>query len=226
MDLFWSLPDARALAGLTVLVDELFAAGRPRIHDAAASISHPEVAPHRAFRCVSGTIKVTKLLVSGREILITILQTGAIWSDRAVLNGYWKDVFLEAMEPSQIVSVDACAFERAVRSSPELLETFMLQISEQVSDALTLLDDFRGRDIAPRLARILFRCCKQFGVPTERGVRIELPLTHQDLANMIGTARETVSRNMALLRHQGIVEAGHAATLEIVDLDSLEKLIV
>ncbi len=226
MDMFWSLPDSRALAGSTGSVDELFAAGRPRNYDTGASIAHPEVAPNRAFRCVSGTIKVTKLLMSGREILIAILQTGAVWSDRAVLNGYWKGVFLEAMEPTAIVSVEAVAFERLMRASPDLLALFMLQISEQVSDALTLLDDFRGRDIAPRLARILFRFCKQFGVPTDRGVRIELPLTHQDLANMIGTARETVSRNMALLRHQGIVKDGHAASLEILDIDSLERLIV
>jgi CRP/FNR family cyclic AMP-dependent transcriptional regulator len=226
LDLFWSLPDSRDFAGLTTPLDILFAAAQSRKYDAGASISDPEIAPERAFRCVSGTIKVTKLLASGREILITILQTGSVWSDRAVLNGYWKDVFVEAMEPSEIVSVEAVAFERIVRSSPDLLAKFMLRISEQVSDALTLLDDFRGRDVASRLARVLVRFSKQYGVPTERGVRIELPVTHQDLANMIGTARETVSRNMARFRQQGYVKDGHAATLEILNLDSLEALIV
>jgi CRP/FNR family cyclic AMP-dependent transcriptional regulator len=226
LDLFWSLPDSRDFAGLTTPLDELFGAAQSRKYDAGASISDPEVAPERAFRCESGTIKVTKLLASGREILITILQTGSVWSDRAVLNGYWKDVFVEAMEPSEIVSVDAIAFERVVRSSPDLLARFMLRISEQVSDALTLLDDFRGRDVASRLARVLVRFSKQYGVPTERGVRIELPVTHQDLANMIGTARETVSRNMARFRQQGFVKDGHASTLEILNLDSLEALIV
>ncbi len=226
MDLFWSLPDSRDFAGLTTPLDELFGSAQSRKYEAGASVSDPELAPERAFRCVSGTIKVTKLLASGREILITILQTGSVWSDRAVLNGYWKDVFVEAMEPSEIVSVDAVAFERVVRSSPDLLAKFMLRISEQVSDALTLLDDFRGRDVASRLARVLVRFSKQYGVPTERGVRIELPVTHQDLANMIGTARETVSRNMARFRQQGYVKDGHAATLEILNLDSLEALIV
>ncbi len=226
MDLFWSLPDSRDFAGLTTPLDELFGAAQSRKYEAGASVSDPEVAPERAFRCVSGTIKVTKLLASGREILITILQTGSVWSDRAVLNGYWKDVFIEAMEASEVVSVDAVAFERVVRSSPDLLAKFMLRISEQVSDALTLLDDFRGRDVASRLARVLVRFSKQYGVPTERGVRIELPVTHQDLANMIGTARETVSRNMARFRQQGYVKDGHAATLEILNLDSLEALIV
>lgn len=226
MDLFWSLPDARELSGPGVAFDELFASAQGRRYDAGAAISDPESAPERVFTCVSGTIKVTKLLASGREILITILQTGSIWSDRAVLNGYWKDVFVEAMEPSEVISVDARSFERVVRISPELLAQFMLRISEQVSDALTLLDDFRGRDVASRLARVLVKFSKQYGVPTDNGVRIELPVTHQDLANMIGTARETVSRNMARFRQQGFVKDGHAATLEILNLDSLEALIV
>jgi len=65
---------------------------------------------------------------------------------------------------------------------------------------------------------------KQYGVPTESGVRIDLPVTHQDLANMIGTARETVSRNMARFRQQGLVRDGQQS-LEITNLSSLEQLI-
>jgi len=226
LDLFWSLPDSREIAGVNSSIEELFGNAQRRKFEPGASISDPEMSPERAFRCLSGTLKVTKLLASGREILITILQTNSVWSDRAVLNGYWKDVFVEAMEPSEVCSVESAAFDRAVRSSPELLATFMVRISEQVSDALTLLDDFRGRDVASRLARVLVKFSKQYGVPTEAGVRIELPVTHQDLANMIGTARETVSRNMARFRQQGFVKDGHAATLEILELSSLEALIV
>ena len=225
MDLFWSLPDSPDLVGLGVLLDELFDTAQHRRYAAAALLSDPEFAPRSAFRCVAGTIKVTKLLASGREILITILRAGSTWSDRAVLNGYWKGVYLESIERCEVVCVDAAAFEYVVRSSPDLLATFMLRISEQVSDALTLLDDFRGRDVASRLARILVRFSKQYGVPTEAGVRIALPVTHQDLANMIGTARETVSRNLAQFRQAGYVKDGHAATLEIINLESLEKLI-
>ncbi len=226
MDLFWSLPYARDVEGLKKPLDEVFGSAVPRRYDERTSISDPEHAPRRTFLCVSGTIKATKLLASGREILITILQAGSLWSDRAVLNGYWKDVFLEAMEATEIVAVDNEFFEKSIRMRPEHLATFMMRISDQVSDALTLLDDFRGRDVASRLARVLVRFSHEYGVPTENGVRIELPVTHQDLANMIGTARETVSRNMARFRQQGYVRDGHMATLEILNLASLEALIV
>lgn len=229
MDLFWSLPSVTVInAGDSdVAIDALFTEGASRRYEHGAVLSDPESRPDRTFYCASGTLKVTKLLASGREILITILQTGSLWSDRAVLNGYWKEVFIEAMEPSDIYALDNAAFEAYLRTRPERLTSFMQRISEQVSDALTLLDDFRGRDVASRLARVLVKFSQQYGIQTDSGVRIDLPVTHQDLANMIGTARETVSRNMARFRQKGYVrDASTGQALELLDLGSLEALIV
>ena len=67
---------------------------------------------------------------------------------------------------------------------------------------------------------------KQYGVQNAGAVEIDLPFTHQDLANMIGTARETVSRSMARFRAEGYVRDGESAKLQIVNLNSLEALIV
>ncbi|GAC1397403.1 MAG: hypothetical protein NVS2B8_08410 [Vulcanimicrobiaceae bacterium] len=228
MDLFWSLPSSSVVAANTdATIDALFVGGALRHYDSGAVLSDPDGRPEKTFYCASGTLKVTKLLASGREILITILQTGSLWSDRAVLNGYWREVFVEAMEGSDVYAVDNTAFEAYLRDRPERLTAFMQRISEQVSDALTLLDDFRGRDVASRLARVLVKFSQQYGVQTDSGVRIDLPVTHQDLANMIGTARETVSRNMARFRQKGYVrDASTGQALELLDLGSLEALIV
>ncbi len=229
MDLFWSLPSIAVIhtAPSNAAIDALFPEGALRHYEYGAVLSDPDARPERTFYCASGTLKVTKLLASGREILITILQTGSLWSDRAVLNGYWREVFIEAMEPSDVCAVENAAFEMYLRAQPERLTNFMQRISEQVSDALTLLDDFRGRDVASRLARVLVKFSQQYGVQTDSGVRIDLPVTHQDLANMIGTARETVSRNMARFRQKGYVrDASTGQALELLDLGSLEALIL
>ncbi len=229
MDLFWSLPSVSIIDSSLPegVLQRAFDGAIPRRFESGSTISDAEARPERTFLCTTGTLKVTKLLSSGREILITILQRGSLWSDRAVLNGYWREVFIEAMEPAEVVAVDNAVFERHLRASPELLGAFMLRISEQVSDALTLLDDFRGRDVASRLARVLVKFSQQYGVQTDDGVRIDLPVTHQDLANMIGTARETVSRNMARFRQKGYLrDAATGQTLEILNLGSLESLIV
>lgn len=225
MDFFWSLPKT-SIAWLNDPLNELFSKVQPRSYEERTIISDPENAPERAFLCTSGTLKVTKLLSNGREILITILESGSIWSDRSLLKGYWREVFIETMSPVNVVSIEKEAFELYVCSEPDRLTQFMMRISDQMSDALTLLEDFRGRDVASRLASVLVRFSKQYGVAKESSVVIDLPFTHQDLANMIGTARETVSRNMGRFRAEGYLRGGQATTLEILNLNSLEALIV
>jgi CRP/FNR family transcriptional regulator len=225
MDLFWSLPKA-SLKALDHIVPELLSSAQTRKYDAGSILSDPVSAPARVFACTSGTLKVTKLLSNGRELLITILEPGSLWSDRALLRGYWREVFVETISPCEVCSIDKDVFERFVQERPEALGQFMSRISEQVSDALTLLDDFRGRDVASRLASVLLRFSKQYGVKQEdSSIVIDLPFTHQDLANMIGTARETVSRNMARFRAEGYVRDSRSAKLEITSLGSLEALI-
>ena len=137
MDLFWSLPSSSVVrhGEADSAFDALIAEGVTRRYEQGAVLSDPESRPERTFYCVSGTLKVTKLLASGREILITILQRGSLWSDRAVLKGYWREVFIEAMEPSEIVAIDNAVFEAFLREQPDRIVTFMRRISEQVSDA-------------------------------------------------------------------------------------------
>ena len=225
MDFFWSLPKAR-IEEMDGLADELFDASQVRRHEANVILSDPGDAPERTFLCTSGTLKVTKLLANGHEILITVLEPGSIWSDRSLLKGYWREVFIETMSPAETISIEREAFERYVFAKPERLTKMMSRISEQISDALTLLEDFRGRDVVSRLASVLVRFSKEHGVQDDRSVVIDIPFTHQDLANMIGTARETVSRNMARFRAEGYVRDCENATLEIVNLNRLEALIV
>jgi CRP-like cAMP-binding protein len=160
VDFFWSLPKS-SLAGLEHSFGDLFASSQPRRFEAGSILSDPSSAPERAFLCTSGTLKVTKLLSNGREILITILESGSIWSDRSLLKGYWREVFIETISPTETVSIDREAFEKFLYAHPERLTQFMTRISEQMSDALTLLEDFRGRDVASRLASVLVRFSKR-----------------------------------------------------------------
>lgn len=225
MDFFWSLPKS-SMSDLEAQLRTLFTSSQARHYEAGAILSDPGAAPERAFLCAGGNLKVTKMLSNGREILITILETGSIWSDRSLLKGYWREVFVETMSAAAVISIEKEAFERFICESPDRLTRFMAKVSEQMSDALTLLDDYRGRDVASRLASVLVRFSKEYGVKKEHSVVIDVPFTHQDLANMIGTARETVSRNMARFRAEGYVADSRTATLEILNLGSLEALIV
>jgi CRP-like cAMP-binding protein len=123
VDFFWSLPKA-GVSGLVAPLNQLFGSVQPRRYAARTTISDPEAAPQRAFFCTSGTLKVSKLLSNGREILVTILDTGSVWSDRALLTGYWREVFIETMSAADVVSVDSKEFERLMYADPTRLRKF------------------------------------------------------------------------------------------------------
>jgi len=202
MDFFWSLPKARIEENGRV-GDELFDASQVRRHEANVILSDPEMRRSEPF---SARAHAQGNQTPGQRPrdLITVLEPGSIWSDRSLLKATARSV-IETMSPAETISIEREAFERYVFAKPERLTKMMSRISEQISDALTLLEDFRGRDVASRLASVLVRFSKEHGVQDDRSVVIDIPFTHQDLANMIGTARETVSRNMARFRAEGYV---------------------
>jgi CRP-like cAMP-binding protein len=169
---------------------------------------------------------VTKLLASGREILITILQTGSLWSDRAVLNGYWREVFIEAMEPSDIFAIENAAFETYLRTRPERLTSFMQRISEQVSDALTprRFPRSRRRVAARPRPREIFAAVRRTNGQrcSHRSARDASGLGEYDRH---GT-RDRLAQHGTLPSKGYVRDASTGQPLELLDLGSLEALIV
>jgi CRP/FNR family transcriptional regulator len=195
------------------------------VYPAHTVLSRPNDVPHSAYLCAAGAIKVTHAVASGDELLVAILQRDAIWSDRALMLGYWRSVTLEAIEDTTVLRIDAAALETYVAAPAARRRALLAALSQGMSDALVLLEDFQGRDIHSRLARVLLAFARDTGIDTRAGVQLHVPITHHDLAAAIGTARETVSRAMAQFREDGLVREGPAATLEIVDIDGLRALV-
>jgi CRP/FNR family transcriptional regulator len=226
VDALWFLPSLRGAAGELSAEASPFAGAPARRYPARTLVSHPGDAPRSAFFCTAGAIKVTHVVPSGDELLVAILQRDAVWSDRALMVGYWRAVTLEAIEDATVVAIPAAAFEAYAAAAPARRRALLAALSQGMADALTLLEDFQGRDIHSRLARVLLAFARDSGVDnTTGGVRLRVPITHHDLAASIGTARETVSRAMAQFREDGLVRGGPAATLEIVDVEGLRALV-
>ena len=145
---------------------------------------------------------------------------------RACIKGYWRETFVETMSPVQTLSIDNHALRRAglprcPKPSTAIHEPHR-RADERRAHPARGFPGPRRRDpagLGPRSA-----VSSSTAWPKESSVIIDLPFTHQDLANMIGTARETVSRNMARFRAEGYVRDNGMATLEVLDLRKLEAL--
>jgi len=95
-------------------------------------------------------------------------------------------------------------------------------LSSRLRDADRKRIEFGAYDTLGRLATRLLELVERFGEPTERGVRIALPLTQDELAGWIGSSREAVARALQALRARGYVET-RRRTIVVLDLDALRR---
>ncbi len=116
---------------------------------------------------------------------------------------------LTLLEAYQGVALTNCDLLRVswddLQQSPQLAQEMNLQMARRLQQTEALLALVGKRHINDRLRGFLLLLCHDFGAPTADGVRLEIRLTHQQIANALGTTRVTVTRMLGELREQGLV---------------------
>src|SRR5918997_978842 len=131
---------------------------------------------------LSGTVRLYKIYGDYKEATTALLRDGGVFGKLNLVEGRWQDVFAEAVSDVRVASVQKAALERVVKMQPE---------------------------VSTRLATLLLNLSERFGVDGTNGsggVMVDVRLTHQDLANMIASTREAVSKVMSELQREGVIE--------------------
>ncbi|HUG18295.1 MAG TPA: Crp/Fnr family transcriptional regulator [Planctomycetaceae bacterium] len=141
----------------------------------------------------SGRVKIHHLTPDGKEALLALIDPGELFGELAILEGGRREEFAEAMETSQVVAIPSDVIQN-------LMETH-----SEVSLGVTTLLGLRRRRLERRLKSLLFRSNRErlvhllvellekYGRPEPDGTLIGIRLSHQELANIIGSTRETVT---------------------------------
>lgn len=95
---------------------------------------------------------------------------------------------------------------------------------DRLRDANKLITDLTVIDVRTRIARVLLRLTEQHGVPSDEGVLIDLKLTHQHLADMTGTARETVTKSLLGLQDEQLIRIDQRKIL-VCNIDRLRNIL-
>jgi CRP/FNR family cyclic AMP-dependent transcriptional regulator len=157
------------------------------------------------YLVLSGKVKVAKTSSSGRETILAIHKTGDFFGEMSLLDGQTAPATVSAMEDSKIISVSGRDFHRHLMHNEKVL----LQIINVLCARLRQVWQTQSLSSSKADARIrmgIYELAKRHGVQDARGTIIDLKITHQELAEMVGTSRETVTRVIAHLREKGIVE--------------------
>lgn|GEM_PF-1864134 len=156
----------------------------------------------------SGCVRLYKVLPDGRSINIGLLGPNTVFTQEDSADGIASGATAEALVDSTLSIVETNELASIIAESPELAAAIVAGMSRRMTELQTLVEQLLVRDTSVRLATTLISLATRFGRPTADGlVAISLSLTHQGLANMIGSNRVTVTRKLIELQESGGVKS-------------------
>jgi CRP/FNR family transcriptional regulator, cyclic AMP receptor protein len=172
----------------------------------------------------SGRVKLTKSSKDGKTFLVRVAKSGDVMGLSAVLAGTPYEVTAEAMEPIQMKVFRRDEFlhflQHHVEGNQHAAESLNNEYRAALLDACRLA---LSNSIAGRVAHLLLQLASEAGTLEDEPPEIHLPLSHEDLAAMLGTSRESVTRVLNDLKRKGIL-AISGTRARILRKNALEAL--
>src|SRR5436190_1402506 len=163
--------------------------------------------PRGVFIICSGRIKLTTSSAEGKTLIVKIAEAGEVLGASAGILGKPYEVSAETLEPAQINFIRREDFLAFLNSHPEACLHTAQQLSEKYYSAQREIRTLGlSQSTSEKLARLFLDWCDQSGDETAKGMRLTVLLTHEEIAQMIGTTRETVTRLMSDFKRRKIID--------------------
>lgn len=171
-----------------------------------------------------GRVKLANTAASGKEVTFDILEPGEVFGELEVLEGLPRETAAEALDDAMICVIRREDFDRYLTMHPNITVKLTKLIGLRLRRIQSRIEDLVFRDVPARLAHLLLELGKSDGAQEPRGIRIKAKLTHQEMANLIGCSRETVSATLGQFRDEGLLQLD-GRTMTILDSKGLSRLL-
>ncbi len=166
------------------------------------------------FIIAPGQVKVSIVSEDGREVILSPLGEGAVFGELSLLDGKPRSANVVATEDTQLYMVRRPDFLQLVYKVPQIAIGLLAELAARLRKTDRKIEGLALLDVTSRISETLLQLAEEQGAQTELGVTIESRPTHQQLANMSGTTRETVSRVLKRLEGQGYISTeGRSITI-------------
>ena len=163
--------------------------------------------PGEGFHFIrSGKVKVIKLAADGREHILNILGPGEVFAEVLLFNDAPYPATVVAVEDSLVGVIRNRELEALLVQQPRLAVHIIRVMSKKLLYIQSKVKTFALADSQAKIAQTLEYLLERYGRQTGRGVEVALEINRQDIANMAGTTRETVSRVFRTLKDDGVLE--------------------
>ena len=157
------------------------------------------------FIVEEGSIRIYMPGAQGADLTLAVMGPQEFFGDMSLLDGHPRSASASAIVDSILVSLDRADFTNLLRARPDAALAVLAEITGRLRGSDQMASDLAFLDASGRLARKLLELADRNGVPRANGVLLNVPLTQEDLANMIGVTRESVNRNLSMFRRLGLV---------------------
>ena len=150
-----------------------------------------------------GRVRIARATEDGKEITVAILGAGDLFGEEVAFSNVVRTTFAMCLEDSLLCTARAEDLYGLMTRHPSIAMNMANYLREQRDEALSVVEDLASLKVPDRLMKLLERLASEHGVPSAGGTLIDVPLTHADLASLIGSTRETVTAQITLLTKEG-----------------------
>ena len=181
--------------------------------------------PRGVFILCSGRAKLTTSSSEGKMLIVKIAEPGEVLGASATILGKPYEVSAETLEPSQLNFIKREDFLRFLSANAEVCMHTAQQLSEKYHSAQREIRSLGlAQTTGEKLAKLMLNWCESEGESTPKGIRLKVLLTHEEIAQMIGTTRETVTRLLSDLKRRKVIDV-KGSTVVVLQKDELQNMV-
>jgi CRP/FNR family transcriptional regulator len=225
MDLAAVLGKTALLSGLTAAELNLLAARTVRKSFQSGKLLFSEGEPCHGLHIIArGKVRIFKSSPGGREQVLAVNNPGECVAELPVFDGGTYPASAVAIEDAQIAFISRRDFQAYCMEHPEVALKVLAVVGARLRRLVGIIEELSFTTIRQRLISALLRLAESEGRHTERGIEFQLPASHQELANQLGTVRELISRNLMRLQAEGLLDVD-ARQIVVKDMKGLSALL-
>jgi CRP/FNR family transcriptional regulator len=173
---------------------------------------------------VDGMVRISRTSEDGRVKVLAILSPGDIMGEMSILDEELASATAEAFEDSKLLFIRREDFQNILLKYPAISLSVAKVLARRLRLADKEIEELTFYSVKARVIKILLELADRYGRKTDTGLMISLKLTHQELADMVGSSRETVSRIISALEKRSLIinEGGYTV---IKDIERLKDYI-
>jgi CRP/FNR family transcriptional regulator len=177
----------------------------------------------RLYAVLSGRVKLTQVSPEGKELVLCVLGKGDVFGELCLFDEGPHSTLATALEDAEIFTVKCSALAKFMAEDPALVTALGKHVGERIRTLEQKLSDLVFKGVAQRLASLIVDLAHDYGEKTQSGEHvIEMKITHQDLAGLIGSTRETTTTTLNQFRDKGLIDFRRGQII-VRDIRGLEK---